>query len=123
MNGGSKNSLLLFSGDDESTDEFVLQGGDGCISVTANVAPALMHNLMMAALKKDRSAIERINMPLRRLHVDEFCESNPIPIKWALKRMGKIESAYLRPPLDVLSPEFHGVVESALKEAGLLLSP
>lgn len=123
MNGGSKNSLLLFSGDDESTDEFVLQGGDGCISVTANVAPALMHNLMMAALKKDRSAIERINMPLRRLHVDEFCESNPIPIKWCLHRMGKIESAYLRPPLDILSPEFHGVVESALKEAGLLLSP
>lgn len=122
-NGVSKDSLLLFSGDDGSTDEFVLRGGDGCISVTANVAPALMHNLMMAALKKDLKKIERINSPLKRLHQDEFCEANPIPIKWALKRIGKIESAYLRPPLDVLAPEFHGVVENALKEAGLLLAP
>lgn len=122
-NGVSKDSLLLFSGDDGSTDEFVLKGGDGCISVTANVAPALMHSLMMAALKKDVKEIERINSPLRRLHQDEFCEANPIPIKWALKRIGKIESAYVRPPLDVLSPEYHGLVEDALKEAGLLLSP
>jgi 4-hydroxy-tetrahydrodipicolinate synthase len=122
-NGFSKDSLLLFSGDDGSTDEFVLKGGDGCISVTANVAPAMMHNLIMAALKKDMKEIERINSPLRRLHQDEFCEANPIPIKWALKRIGKIESAYLRPPLDALSPEFYDIVENALKEVGLLLAP
>jgi 4-hydroxy-tetrahydrodipicolinate synthase len=122
-NGVSKDSLLLFSGDDGSSDEFVLKGGDGCISVTANVAPALMHNLMMAALKKDMKEVERINSPLRRLHKHEFCEANPIPIKWALKRIGKIESSYLRPPLEELSPEFHGIVEDALKEAGLLLAP
>ena len=119
-NGVPKDQLLLFSGDDGSTDEFVLGGGDGCISVTANVAPARMHNLMMAALKKDTEEVERINAPLRRLHQDEFCEANPIPIKWALKRMGKINNAYLRPPLDELSPDFHGLVEDAMKEAGLL---
>ncbi len=122
-NGFSKDSLLLFSGDDGSTDEFVLKGGDGCISVTANVAPAMMHNLIMAALKQDMKEIERINSPLRRLHKDEFCEANPIPIKWALERIGKIESAYLRPPLDALSPEFYDIVENSLKEAGLILAP
>ncbi|KAL7529643.1 hypothetical protein ACHAXR_003070 [Thalassiosira sp. AJA248-18] len=119
-NGVAKDSLLLLSGDDGSTDEFVLGGGDGCISVTANVAPDLMHNLMMAALKKDQDEVGRINAPLRRLHQDEFCEANPIPIKWAIKRIGKIDCAHLRPPLDELSPEFHGLVDDALKEAGLL---
>jgi 4-hydroxy-tetrahydrodipicolinate synthase len=119
-NGVPKDKLLLLSGDDGSTDKFVMSGGDGCISVTANVAPARMHNLMMAALKKDAEEVERINAPLRRLHQDEFCEANPIPIKWALKRMGNIDCAYLRPPLDELSPEYHGLVEDAMKEAGLL---
>lgn len=119
-NGVDKDSLLLLSGDDGSTDEFVLEGGDGCISVTANVAPSQMHNLMMAALSKDRDEVVRINAPLRSLHTDEFCEANPIPIKWALKRMGKIDCAYLRPPLDEMSPDFHGVVENALLEAGLI---
>lgn len=119
-NGVPIDSLLLFSGDDGSTDEFVLRGGDGCISVTANVAPSMMHNLMMAALKKDTDEVERINSTLRRLHKDEFCEANPIPIKWAVKRIGKIDSAYLRPPLDELSPAFHCIVDDALKEAGLI---
>lgn len=119
-NGYPKDSLLLYSGDDGTTDEFVLNGGDGCISVTANAAPARMHDLMMAALKNDKDEVTRINAPLRRLHNDEFCEANPIPIKWAMKRMGKIESAYLRPPLCELSPDLEGLVEGAMKEAGLL---
>lgn len=118
--GVPKDSLLLFSGDDGTTDEFVLAGGDGCISVTANAAPAHMHNLMMAALKEDREEVARINAPLRSFHRDAFCEANPIPIKWAVKRMGNIDCAYLRPPLDELAPEYHGVVEAALQEAGLL---
>lgn len=119
-NGVPKDKLLLLSGDDGTTDKFVLDGGDGCISVTANVAPARMHDLMMAALKKDTEEAYRINAPLRSLHTDAFCEANPIPIKWATKRIGKIDCAYLRPPLDELAPEFHGVVEQALIEAGLL---
>lgn len=118
--GVPKDSVLLFSGDDGTTDEFVLAGGDGCISVTANAAPAHMHNLMMAALQQDREEVARINAPLRSFHRDAFCEANPIPIKWAVKRMGNIDCAYLRPPLDELAPEYHGVVETALQEAGLL---
>ena len=121
-NGVDMNSLLLLSGDDGSTDEFVLSGGDGCISVTANVAPAEMHQLMMAALKRDQDEVERINAPLRSLHSDLFCEANPIPVKWAVKRIGKIDCAYLRPPLDELSPEYHDRVENALNAAGLITS-
>ena len=113
-------SLLLLSGDDGSTDKFVLSGGDGCISVTANVAPSQMHNLIMAALKQDVNEVERINASLRNLHRDEFVEANPIPIKWAVKRIGKIDCAYLRPPLDELSPDFTEKVELALKDAGLI---
>ena len=64
--------------------------------------------------------MERINAPLRTLHQDEFCNTNPIPIKWVIERIGAINCTYLRPPLYKLSPEFHGVVEKALKEAGLL---
>ncbi|KAL7520629.1 hypothetical protein ACHAWX_005769 [Stephanocyclus meneghinianus] len=119
-NGVSTDSLLLFSGDDGSTDQFVLAGGDGCISVTANVAPSQMHQLMMAALKKDKAEVERINAPLKTLHSDEFCEANPIPIKWAVKRIGKISCAYLRPPLDELSPEFYEKMEGAMKTARLI---
>jgi len=119
-NGVARDSLLLFSGDDGTTDDFVLSGGDGCISVTANIAPARMHNLMMSALQKDKEEVDRINAPLQNLHSTIFCEANPIPIKWALQRMGKIDCAYLRPPLDELSPDCYGAVEIAMKEAGLL---
>ena len=119
-NGVDEDSLLLLSGDDGSTDEFVLSGGDGCISVTANVAPAEMHELMMAALKGDKERVDKINSPLRGLHNDLFCEANPIPVKWAVKRIGKIECAYLRPPLDELDPKCHEKIENALSNAGLL---
>lgn len=119
-NGYKRDELLLFSGDDGSTDEFVLQGGNGCISVTANVAPSAMHQLMMSALKKDIDEVKRINAPLANLHRDEFIEANPIPIKWAVKRIGQIDCSYLRPPLDELAPEFRGTVESALRDAGLI---
>ena len=119
-NGVDRNSIMLFSGDDGTTDDFVLLGGDGCISVTANVAPKQMHELMMAALNKDKNEVERINAPLRSLHSDLFCESNPIPVKWAVKRIGKIDCAYLRPPMDELDPSCYERVESALNHAGLI---
>eukprot|EP00978_Attheya_sp_CCMP212_P033230 scaffold133236_cov61-Attheya_sp.AAC.1 len=98
------NNLLLYSGDDGTGDQFVLQGGDGCVSVTANVAPAAMHQLMMAALRGDAAEVERINAPLKLLHNHLFCEANPIPAKWAVKRMGKTTTGYCRPPLDELDP-------------------
>ena len=116
----TSNRLLLYSGDDSTEGEFVLRGGDGCISVTANVAPNAMHRLMMAALNGDRDEVNRINTPLANLHEKIFCESNPIPAKWAVKRLGKITSAYCRPPLDQMEPQYEAIVESAMAEAGLI---
>uniref|UniRef100_A0A7S2SA65 4-hydroxy-tetrahydrodipicolinate synthase n=1 Tax=Eucampia antarctica TaxID=49252 RepID=A0A7S2SA65_9STRA len=114
------NKLLLYSGDDSTEAEFVLRGGDGCVSVTANVAPKAMHELMMAALRGDKDEVNRINTSLSKLHEDIFCEANPIPAKWAMQRIGKINSAYCRPPMDQLDPQFEGLVEEALSAAGLI---
>lgn len=74
-------NFLLYSGDDGTSPEFVMRGGDGCISVTANVAPEAMHELMMASLQNDEEAVKRINAPLLGLHKNLFLESNPIPVK------------------------------------------
>eukprot|EP00522_Entomoneis_paludosa_P005017 CAMPEP_0172472330 /NCGR_PEP_ID=MMETSP1065-20121228/68279_1 /TAXON_ID=265537 /ORGANISM="Amphiprora paludosa, Strain CCMP125" /LENGTH=371 /DNA_ID=CAMNT_0013230461 /DNA_START=518 /DNA_END=1629 /DNA_ORIENTATION=+ len=98
----SNDKFLLYSGDDGSTKDFVLQGGDGCISVTANVAPAEMAALMQACLEQDTVTANTINDKLAALHNDLFCEANPIPTKWALQRMGLIGSDYCRPPLGPL---------------------
>jgi len=117
---GIDTPLLLYSGDDSTEAEFVLKGGDGCISVTANVAPKEMHDMMMAALKKDEAEAMRINETLNAIHTNIFCESNPIPAKWALKRLGKIADDYCRPPLVSMDEQYYGVVEDALKKAGLI---
>lgn len=118
--GSERSPLLLYSGDDSTEAEFVLGGGDGCISVTANVAPKNMHEMMMAALNGEKEEAMRINDMLKDVHKDIFCESNPIPAKWALKRMNKIPNAYCRPPLMELDEKFHSVVEAALAKAGLI---
>jgi len=112
--------LLLYSGDDSSQREFVLEGGDGCISVTANVAPGRMHEMIMAALRGDKEEAKRIDDRLAAVHRDIFCEANPIPAKWALSRIGMVDSGYCRPPLMELAEEYHGVVEEALRASGLL---
>lgn len=114
------NKLLLYSGDDSTEAEFVLRGGDGCVSVTANIAPKAMHELMMAALRGDKAEVDRINTPLSKLHQDIFCEANPIPAKWAVQRIGKIGSAYCRPPMDQMDPKFEGLLEEAMSAAGLI---
>ena len=118
----SDRKLLLYSGDDATEAQFVLEGGDGCISVTANVAAKEMHEMMMLALggKKNEGEVNRINDLLKDLHTDIFCESNPIPAKWAAKRLGMIESAYCREPLMELDEQYYGKVEAALRKAGLL---
>jgi 4-hydroxy-tetrahydrodipicolinate synthase len=118
--GDRESTFLKYSGDDETTDEFVLQGGDGCISVTANLVPGRIHEMVHAALRGDSALVKQINDPLRLLHANLFCESNPIPTKWAAKRIGLVNTAYCRPPLDVLDPQFEGKVEESLKAAGLL---
>ena len=117
---GGNTDFLLYSGDDGTTKDFVLQGGDGCISVTANIVPGIMHNMVQAALRGDEAEATRLNESLLELHQKLFVESNPIPCKWAAKRVGLIDSAYCRPPLDEMDPRFVPVVEEALKLAELI---
>jgi len=111
--------FMLYSGDDETSREFMLAGGNGVVSVTANVAPAAMANMCQAALAGDADKAAEFDEPLSGLHHDLFVESNPIPVKWALHRMGLIEDG-LRLPLVTLAEENQAVVEAALKQAGLL---
>lgn len=111
--------FLLYSGDDATSMEFVLRGGDGCISVTANVAASSLHQIMSAALKGDADRANALNNPLLPLHDNLFCEANPIPVKYAMARVGLIPSAYCRPPLDFLDPSYESIVDSALRHAGL----
>ena len=112
--------FLIYSGDDGTTLDFLSKGGDGCISVTANVAAKQMADMVSAALSGRMEEATAINDKLESLHSKLFCESNPIPTKWALKRIGMIESAYCRPPLGEMDPKFAPVVEAALAQAGLL---
>lgn len=116
IRGGAGDEFVLLSGDDESSCEFMLRGGDGVISVTANVAPNAMHRLCAAAQGGSREAAEEIDRSLQPLHKNLFLESNPIPVKWAVHRMGLIGPA-IRLPLTQLSAQFHGAVLAAMDSA------
>lgn len=109
----------IYSGDDPTAVALMLLGGHGNISVTANVAPRLMHELCMAAIAGDVARARAIQMQLLPVHKALFVEANPIPVKWAMARMGLIGSA-LRLPLTPLSAALEPTVEAALREAGLL---
>ena len=109
----------LYSGDDATALEFILMGGKGNISVTANVAPRAMHDMCAAALAGDRAGAEAINQRLLALHKDLFVESNPIPVKWALHAMGRIPPG-IRLPMTVLSQRHHDTVRQALHLAQIL---
>jgi 4-hydroxy-tetrahydrodipicolinate synthase len=106
--------FLLISGDDATAREFMLQGGQGVISVTANVAPKLMHALSVAARAGDAAKAAAIDAELTPLHKALFVESNPIPVKWALSAMGRIPAG-IRLPLTPLAGEHQAAVRSALK--------
>lgn len=108
----------LLSGDDATGCEFMLQGGDGVISVTANVAAAPMRRLCDAAIARKRAEAERIDAALQPLHRTLFCESNPIPVKWAVQQMGLIGPG-IRLPLTPLAPQFHAAVLDAMTAAGV----
>lgn len=117
-----KEDFLLFSGDDETSMEYVLNGGDGCISVTANVAAKVMHDIMMSSLQNDPTTAKALNDPLVLLHQKLFCEANPMPIKYAASKMKYISTPFCRPPLDIMDTKLYGtIVEDALQQAGLLL--
>ena len=109
----------LYSGDDATGREFMLQGGNGVISVTSNVAPRLMAEMCAAAISGDAETAAEIDSRLVDLHRALFVESNPIPVKWAMERMGLIPDG-IRLPLTRLAAEYHSVVEAALQKADLL---
>ncbi len=105
----------VYAGDDGNAMDTILAGGKGVISVTANVAPKLMHEMCVAALQGDRSSAQTINNRLIALHRDLFIESNPIPVKWALYHMGLIPPG-IRLPLTPLSEHCQVAVKQALQQ-------
>ncbi len=111
--------FMVFSGNDDAALAYALLGANGVISVTANVAPRLMHEMIVAARAGERARAIAINNRLLGLHKHLFVEANPIPVKWALQRMGRIAEG-LRLPLTPLSSAHHPVVEGALRAAGCL---
>ena len=113
-------NFAIYSGDDATSLALILLGGQGCISVTANVAPKLMHQMCAAALVGDVKRARELNLRLLPLHQRLFVEANPIPVKWALAEMGRIEHG-LRLPLSPLAEKFHQTVREALHEAGIAL--
>lgn len=115
----AKPGFLLYSGDDATACEFCLRGGNGVISVTANVAPRLMHDMCTAAIAGDRLAAEAIDARLQGLHKELFVESNPIPAKWAVQQMG-LSAKGIRLPLTWLSQGCEGRVRGAMQQAGVL---
>jgi 4-hydroxy-tetrahydrodipicolinate synthase len=110
--------FLLFSGDDATAMEFMLRGGQGVISVTANVAPRAMHEMCTRTIGGDREGAEIINAKLAGLHADLFVEANPIPAKWALQQMGLIKPG-IRLPLTWLSESCQARVQKAMEAAGV----
>ena len=109
----------VYSGDDPTAVALMLCGGHGNISVTANVAPRLMSQLCQAAIAGDRDTAMRIQRQLMPVHRHLFVEANPIPVKWAVARMGRCGGA-MRLPLTPLTSPHQSVVETALRNAGLL---
>lgn len=111
--------FAIYSGDDPTAVALMLCGGQGNISVTANVAPKLMHELCMAAIAGKRDAAMQIQKQLLILHKALFVEANPIPVKWAMQRLG-LCNGNLRLPLTPLQSSHHATVEHALQNVGLL---
>jgi 4-hydroxy-tetrahydrodipicolinate synthase len=118
LRDGCGPEFALLSGDDATGCEFMLQGGDGVISVTANVAAAGMRRLCDAAVGRKRADAQRIDADLQPLHRVLFSESNPIPVKWAVQQMGLIGPG-IRLPLTTLSAQYHAGVLDAMSTAGI----
>jgi 4-hydroxy-tetrahydrodipicolinate synthase len=114
------NGFAVYSGDDATGLALMLLGGHGIISVTANVAPRLMHEMCAAALKPDPARARELNNRLMGLHRQLFVEANPIPVKWAVSQLKLMESG-IRLPLTPLSADCHDRVRAAMGEAGINL--
>jgi 4-hydroxy-tetrahydrodipicolinate synthase len=111
--------FAVYSGDDATAVALMLCGGRGNVSVTANIAPKLMHQMCMAAVAGDARAAMALQMKLLPLHKNLFVEASPIPVKWAMARMG-LCGGTLRLPMTPLEPANHAVVESALRACDLI---
>ena len=112
-------SFLLYSGDDPTSAEFILNGGSGTISVTANVVPGLISEICTLALLGDRENAILLNSRLEKLNELLFIESNPIPVKWILNRLGRVPEG-LRLPLTTLNEKYYDQMELLLSELSLL---
>ena len=110
--------FAVYSGDDATAVALMLCGGHGNVSVTANVAPWLMHELCMAALAGDVRRAMQLQLQLLPVHKHLFIEANPIPVKWAVQRMGLMGEG-IRLPLTPLADANHGRVLAALRQAGI----
>lgn len=111
--------FAIYSGDDATALALTLLGGDGVISVTANAAPRLMHDMCAAAFAGDLGRARSANNRLLGLHRHLFVEANPIPVKWVLQQMGLIRGG-IRLPLTPLSSSFHDLLRGAMEQAGLV---
>ena len=116
---GAPRHFAVYSGNDDTALALMLLGGHGVVSVTANVAPQLMSRMCAAALAGELASARQINNQLLPLHVKLFAEPNPIPVKWALQKLGRIAGG-IRLPMVPLSAANQAVVLAALQESGLL---
>jgi len=112
--------FTLYSGDDETGCDFMLQGGHGVISVTTNVAPVEMATMCEHALAGDKEKAKAIDTQLLPVHQKLFVEANPIPVKWACAELGLIPTPQLRLPLTTLAEQYQETVRNALIDAKLL---
>jgi 4-hydroxy-tetrahydrodipicolinate synthase len=111
--------FAIYTGDDASSCEFCLLGGNGTITVSGNVAPKLVHQMITAAIQGDREKAMQIDAKLTCLHKELFIQSNPIPVKWALTEMGLMPSG-IRLPLTGLTEDCFTAVRSAMRHADIL---
>lgn len=119
LHGLDSKNMVVYSGDDMTAWELILAGARGNISVTANVAPHVMSQVCVAALADNKAEANRLNTQVSQLHDILFCESNPIPVKWALHEMGKIGTG-IRLPLTPLAEQFRAPLREALKATGII---
>lgn len=111
--------FAVYSGDDSTALPLILCGAQGTISVTANIMPRMMHDMVVAAASGELQKAITLNNTMMPLNVHLFVEPNPVPVKWAMQELGKIEAG-IRLPLVPLNESFHAVVRNALRESGVL---
>jgi 4-hydroxy-tetrahydrodipicolinate synthase len=111
--------FAIYTGDDASSREFCLLGGNGTITVTGNVAPRLVHEMILAAIAGDKETASALDAKLAALHSSLFIQSNPIPVKWAVSEMGLMGTG-IRLPLTWLTEDCFDAVRAAMRQAGII---